>query len=112
MEKLDQEKYVLDLGIKKEDIKNDNAHSIKLSPGDMSIHNPNIIHGSDPNFSSNWRIGLTLRIIPSTTFIDRENWKCVHMSGNKNKKMENNYVNRPLFDRNKHMVFDGYENYN
>ena len=48
----------------------------------------------------------------NTTFIDRENWKCVHISGNKNKKMENNYVNRPLFDKNKHMVFDGYENYN
>lgn len=112
MEKLDQEKYVLDLGIKKEDIKSDNAHSIELSPGDMSIHNPNIIHGSNPNLSSNWRIGLTLRIIPSTTFINRDNWKCIHISGDKNIKGKNNYVKRPLFDRNEHMVFDGCENYN
>ena len=112
MEQLDQEKYVLDLGIKKKDIRSENARSIELSPGDMSIHNPNIIHGSDPNFSSKWRIGLTLRIIPSKTFVNREGWKCIHISGAKNEKIKNNYVKRPVFDKNKHMAFDGCENFN
>lgn len=111
MEKLDQEKYVLDLGIKKSDIKSNTAQNIELSPGDMSIHNPNIIHGSNPNLSSHWRIGLTLRIIPSTTFVDRENWKCIHIAGKKDRAIKNNYVEKPIFNKEKHMEFDGCEKY-
>ncbi len=45
------------------------AVDILLKAGDLSIHHPNVIHGSKPNTSSRWRRGLTLRYIPSTTRI-------------------------------------------
>lgn len=43
------------------------AVDIILQPGDVSIHNPSIIHGSNPNVSDRWRRGLTIRYIPTTT---------------------------------------------
>jgi ectoine hydroxylase-related dioxygenase (phytanoyl-CoA dioxygenase family) len=46
-----------------------NAVDIELGPGDLSIHHPNVIHGSDGNTSDQWRFGLTIRYIPTTTKI-------------------------------------------
>jgi ectoine hydroxylase-related dioxygenase (phytanoyl-CoA dioxygenase family) len=34
------------------------AVAIELSPGDVSVHHPNIVHGSDANRSTSWRRGL------------------------------------------------------
>ena len=45
------------------------AVDVILKAGDLSIHHPNLIHGSKPNTSLRWRRGLTLRYIPSTTRI-------------------------------------------
>ncbi len=42
-----------------------------LNPGDVSIHHPNITHGSDANTSPRWRRGLTIRYIPTSTRITR-----------------------------------------
>ena len=78
MIKLDPEKYVLDLGIDNRKINKNDAKDINLDPGDISVHDPRIIHGSNPNYSGQWRIGLTLRIIPTTTLVVRDNWKCIH----------------------------------
>ncbi len=41
------------------------AVDIVLQPGDVSVHHPNIVHGSDANASERWRRGLTLRYIPT-----------------------------------------------
>ena len=108
MIKLDPDKYVLDLGIDKKYIKTNDAKNINLNPGDISIHNPNIVHGSNPNYSSDWRIGLTLRIIPSSTSVIRKNWKCIHLSG---KKGDNEYQEKPKFNAKKHMKFDGWKEF-
>lgn len=43
------------------------AVSLILAPGDVSIHHPNMIHGSRGNRSSRWRRGLTIRYIPVST---------------------------------------------
>lgn len=43
------------------------AVDMVLQPGDVSVHNPNIIHGSNANHSNRWRRGLTIRYIPTTT---------------------------------------------
>ena len=43
------------------------AVDMVLQPGDVSVHNPNIIHGSNANHSSRWRRGLTIRYIPTST---------------------------------------------
>ena len=108
---LDPEKYVLDLAIKDEYVDSENAKDLELSPGDISIHNPNIIHGSNPNFSNNWRIGLTLRLIPTTTYVNKKKWECIIINGKKTFGINNNYKKKPLFDLQKHMKFKGFEEY-
>jgi ectoine hydroxylase-related dioxygenase (phytanoyl-CoA dioxygenase family) len=62
---LDTEEYVLDLAIRPGDIDDADAVDIELKAGDISIHNPSIVHGSNSNVSDKWRIGLTLRYSPS-----------------------------------------------
>ena len=40
---------------------------LELAAGDVSIHHPNIVHGSDANTSPHPRIGLTVRYISTRT---------------------------------------------
>ncbi|SEL52385.1 Ectoine hydroxylase-related dioxygenase, phytanoyl-CoA dioxygenase (PhyH) family [Roseateles sp. YR242] len=47
------------------------AVSLVLNAGDVSIHHPNIIHGSGPNTSAQRRCGLDIGYIPVTTQIGR-----------------------------------------
>ena len=111
MMKMDAEKYVLDLAIYPDQINDSNAIDIELEPGDISIHNPFIVHGSNANISKFWRIGLTLRFIPTTTFVNRAKWECVLLRGRKDKNVQNNYINRPVFKENEHMPFKASKNY-
>ncbi len=105
MIKLDTEEYVLDLAIHPDDIDEKSSLDIELAPGDISIHNPFIIHGSNANISNEWRIGLTLRYIPTTTFVNRDGWKCALLRGHKKEDVNNFYVNKPIFQGNEHMPF-------
>lgn len=41
------------------------AHSLVLQPGEMSIHDVGIVHGSKPNTSDEPRIGLAIRYVAS-----------------------------------------------
>ena len=61
---LDPDKYVLRHGMRSDRVDDTNAVDLELGPGDISIHNPRIIHGSNSNTSDKWRVGLTLRYIP------------------------------------------------
>ena len=105
MIKLDTEEYVLDLAIHPDDIDEKSSLDIELAPGDISIHNPFIIHGSNANISNEWRIGLTLRYIPTTTFVNRAGWECALLRGHKKEDVNNIYVNKPIFEENEHMPF-------
>jgi len=107
MIELDTNEYVLDLAIHPKDIDETSAINIVLESGDMSIHNPFIIHGSNANISKSWRIGLTLRYIPTTTFVNREKWECVLLRGENSRKVKNNYITRPTFIEKEHMPFKG-----
>ncbi|AOK62320.1 phytanoyl-CoA dioxygenase family protein [Burkholderia ubonensis] len=49
-----------------------NAVNIELQPGDVSVHHPNVIHGSDPNRSSKRRCGLDIAFIGTSTAIESE----------------------------------------
>jgi phytanoyl-CoA hydroxylase len=40
-----------------------------LNPGDVSVHHPNIVHGSDANKSDRRRCGLTIRYISTQTLV-------------------------------------------
>eukprot|EP00947_MAST-08B_sp_MAST-8B-sp1_P001355 g1355.t1 len=50
-----------------EDIDEADVVDLVLNPGDVSIHHPNIVHGSEANDSARRRCGLTIRFIPTTT---------------------------------------------
>lgn len=47
----------------------DEAHAVDvvLQPGEMSLHDPNIVHGSDVNGSDRPRIGFIVRFVTSRT---------------------------------------------
>lgn len=45
------------------------AVDIVLEPGDIEVHHPNIVHGSNANASPHRRCGLTIRYIPTSTRI-------------------------------------------
>lgn len=54
----------------------DETHAVDviLKAGDVSVHHPNIIHGSNANTSPHRRCGLTIRYIPTTTRITPTPW--------------------------------------
>lgn len=66
------EESLFGTGIRAEDIDESKAVNLVLQPGDVSVHHPNIIHGSLANHSERWRRGLTIRYIPTTTKILKE----------------------------------------
>lgn len=51
------------------------AVDIILKAGDLSVHHPNVIHGSNANTSPRRRCGLNIRYIPTTTRITQP-WGC------------------------------------
>ena len=109
--KVDTEEYVLDLAIHPDEIDESEAVDIELNLGDVSIHNPFIIHGSNANVSDQWRIGLTLRYIPTSAYVTREDWECVLLRGNPVEGIRNNYAQKPVFKNEEHMPFNGFELY-
>jgi phytanoyl-CoA hydroxylase len=48
------------------------AVDLELRPGDVEVHHPNIMHGSEPNHSPKRRCGLTIRYIPTSTRVTRQ----------------------------------------
>lgn len=98
----------------------DKAVDISLKPGDVSIHNPNIVHGSEPNTSDLWRIGLTIRYIPTSTRVTGagEDDKAgtgteIHhpflLRGEPDTSIEQQYSKMPKYVSGEHMTFRGCE---
>lgn len=48
------------------------ADPIVLQPGQISLHDVYLVHGSDANHSNHSRRGMTLRFMPTTSVYDRE----------------------------------------
>lgn len=111
MMQVDTEEYVLDLAIHPDQIDDSDAVDIEMEAGDVSVHNPFIIHGSNANLSDQWRMGLTLRYIPTTTYVNREHWECILLRGNAVDKIKNHYTGKPVYIDGEHMPFQGYEHY-
>ena len=103
----DMDKFVLGSAIRADQIDDSKVIDLELNPGDISIHNPFIIHGSNFNTSDKWRIGLTLRYIPTSTYVKRKKWDCVLLRGNPDDNIKNTYMKRPLFIKGEHMEFKG-----
>lgn len=47
------------------------ARDVELQPGEMSLHDVYLIHGSRANTSPRRRAGLALRYMPATSHFDR-----------------------------------------
>ena len=111
MIEMNSENYVLPLAIHPDEIDDSEAIDIELKAGDVSIHNPMIIHGSNANKSDKWRVGLTLRYIPTTTYVEQEHHENILLRGNASRAIKNIYAERPVFVGGEHMPFRGHELY-
>jgi len=87
-----------------------NAVDVVLAPGDVSVHEPSIIHGSNANTSPMRRAGLTMRYIPTSTRITTpEPWPySFHVRGEAVPGV-NVYQPRPKWVAGEHMPFRGCE---
>jgi hypothetical protein len=47
------------------DVDEAQAVDVVLQPGEMSLHHALLCHGSNPNRGGDWRIGLTVRYVPT-----------------------------------------------
>jgi ectoine hydroxylase-related dioxygenase (phytanoyl-CoA dioxygenase family) len=81
-----------------------------LNPGDVSVHHPNIIHGSEGNTSDMRRAGLTIRYIPTTTRITADKGCPMVLRGEPVEGI-NEYLPFPKFKEGEHMPFRGCENW-
>lgn len=54
------------------DVDESRAVDMVLEPGDVEVHHPGIMHGSNANASPRRRCGLTIRYIPTSTRITAE----------------------------------------
>lgn len=83
------------------------AVDMVLAPGDVEVHHPNIVHGSNANTSPRRRCGLTIRYIPTSTRItgDEQPYpSAFHLRGAPG---VNVYQPRPVYDPARHFAFRG-----
>jgi ectoine hydroxylase-related dioxygenase (phytanoyl-CoA dioxygenase family) len=84
------------------------AVDIVLRAGDVSVHHPNVIHGSNANTSGKRRCGLTIRYIPASTRIRTENqWPSAFLLRGQAVPGINTYLPRPRYVEGKHLPFRG-----
>jgi phytanoyl-CoA hydroxylase len=87
------------------------AQDVILQAGDVSIHHPGIIHGSNANHSARWRRGLTIRYIPTSTRIIPERWECAFLLRGKACPGINDYLEKPRYRAGEHLAFRGCESW-
>jgi hypothetical protein len=107
------DKNVLGSGIDPARIDETEAVDIVLKAGDVSVHHPNVIHGSNANTSARWRRGLTIRYIPSTTrIITEKTFPSAFMLRGRAEKGVNEYNPWPEYAEGRHMEFTGWRGWN
>ena len=70
----------------------DSARDIVLEPGQISLHDVYLVHGSEANHSDRRRMGLVLRIMPATSFYNHHSGKIKEDAGS-----PHGYSQRALF---------------
>jgi phytanoyl-CoA hydroxylase len=85
------------------------AVDIILKSGGVSVHHPNVIHGSEANHSPFRRCGLTIRYIPTSTTITKPNWPCAFLLRGEAIPGINEYIPRPQYVEGENMRFRGCE---
>ena len=84
------------------------AVDIELGPGDVSLHHPHIIHGSNANTSDQWRRGGTFLYIPTTTHIRSEKFASFLLRGEAVPGI-NTYHEFPKYREGEHFRFREHE---
>ena len=82
------------------------AYDMVLRAGDVEVHHPNIIHGSNANLSPRRRCGLTIRYIPTSTRITGDEQpfaSALHLRGDAG---VNVYQPFPVFNPDTDFAFD------
>ncbi|MEE2658234.1 MAG: phytanoyl-CoA dioxygenase family protein [Candidatus Latescibacterota bacterium] len=89
------------------------AVDLVLEPGDVSVHHPNIVHGSNRNTSAQRRCGLTIRYIPATTriVIDTPSWPSAFLLRGSPVEGVNDYHPWPEYVTGESMPFRGCEHW-
>ena len=82
----------LDSGISPKILKDKKIDYIKLEPGQISLHDATLIHGSDANHSSFRRAGIVFRYMNSNSLFDRKQKNYHQKDGH-----EVNYSKRPIW---------------
>ncbi len=86
------------------------AVDLVLKAGDVSVHHPNLIHGSNANTSGKRRCGLTIRYIPTTTrIVSEKQWPSAFLLRGRAMPGVNSYLPRPRYVEGKHLRFRGCE---
>ncbi len=81
------------------------AIDIELDPGDISVHHPLILHGSEPNTSDRWRRGGSIQYMPATTLVTKQDWPCLFLFRGEAVDGINKYRSCPPFNADRHMEF-------
>ncbi|GAA2454741.1 hypothetical protein GCM10010191_87140 [Actinomadura vinacea] len=87
------------------------AVDVILEPGDVEVHHPNIMHGSNANNSPNRRCGLTIRYIPTSTRITAEPLPFPSALLLRGEPGVNEYQPRPRYVAGEHLPFRGAEDW-
>lgn len=104
---------VLGSGIDPAQIDEQQVVDVVLKAGDVSVHHPNVIHGSNANTSSRWRRGLTIRYIPtSTRIISEQKHPSAFMLRGQPVSGVNEYNPWPKYVAGRHMPFGGWQAWN
>jgi hypothetical protein len=101
---------VLQSGIDPGLVPESQAVDLVLNPGDVSVHHPNIIHGSEPNNSDSRRCGLIIRYISTSVKIlvpDGEVYPSAFLLRGSAAPGLNRYNPLPKYDAGRHMPFRG-----
>ncbi len=110
MKRHTDEANVLSSRMDPEWVNENQAVDIVLQAGGVSVHHPNIVHGSNANVSDRRRCGLTIRYIPTTTRIISEGpFPSAFLLRGKAVKGVNEYLDRPRYVAGEHMAFKGCE---
>jgi ectoine hydroxylase-related dioxygenase (phytanoyl-CoA dioxygenase family) len=71
-QKESREDLVLNQRVNDGRIDPENTVSLELVPGQFSMHDVHLVHGSHPNRSGKRRAGLAIRYMPSTSVFNRD----------------------------------------
>lgn len=88
------------------------AVDLELAPGDVEVHHPSIVHGSNANTSPHRRCGLTIRYIPTSTRITSAEQPFASALLLRGEPGVNLYQPWPEYRRGEHFGFAGAETWN